>query len=91
MNLLRTSLWSRLTVAFVFVALIGVTLVAVLANRATSVGFQRYLQAGEIASFGDLQQDLAATVRWYLDHREWCAAVQSGSYRRERLGLGTQS
>jgi dTDP-glucose 4,6-dehydratase len=36
----------------------------------------------------DLQQGLAATVRWYLEHREWCAAVQSGSYRRERLGLG---
>jgi dTDP-glucose 4,6-dehydratase len=38
----------------------------------------------------DLQQGLAATVRWYLDHREWCAAVQSGSYRRERLGLGAR-
>jgi dTDP-glucose 4,6-dehydratase len=36
----------------------------------------------------DLQRGLAATVRWYLEHREWCAAVQSGSYRRERLGLG---
>ena len=36
----------------------------------------------------DLQQGVAATVRWYLDHRDWCAAVQSGSYRRERLGLG---
>ena len=36
----------------------------------------------------DLQQGLAATVRWYLDHRDWCAAVLSGSYRRERLGLG---
>ena len=36
----------------------------------------------------NLQQGLAATVRWYLDHRDWCAAVQSGSYRRERLGLG---
>jgi dTDP-glucose 4,6-dehydratase len=36
----------------------------------------------------DLQQGLAATVHWYLEHREWCAAVQSGSYRRERLGLG---
>ncbi|MFL7837170.1 MAG: ATP-binding protein [Candidatus Promineifilaceae bacterium] len=59
MSTLRTSLWSRLTIAFVFVALIGVTLVAVLANRATSLGFQRYLQAGEIASLGDLQAELA--------------------------------
>jgi dTDP-glucose 4,6-dehydratase len=31
---------------------------------------------------------LRATVRWYLDNREWCRRVQDGSYRRERLGLG---
>ena len=36
----------------------------------------------------DLERGLAATVRWYLDHREWCSAVQQGSYSRERLGLG---
>jgi dTDP-glucose 4,6-dehydratase len=30
---------------------------------------------------------LRATVRWYLDNLEWCERVQSGSYRRERLGL----
>jgi dTDP-glucose 4,6-dehydratase len=35
----------------------------------------------------DLTSGLAATVRWYLDHRDWCEAVQSGSYQRERLGL----
>ena len=35
----------------------------------------------------DFQRGLEATVRWYLAHREWCAAVQSGSYERERLGL----
>jgi dTDP-glucose 4,6-dehydratase len=36
----------------------------------------------------DLERGLAATVRWYLDHRDWCEAVQAGTYRRERLGLG---
>jgi dTDP-glucose 4,6-dehydratase len=36
----------------------------------------------------DLDAGLAATVRWYLGHREWCEAVQSRGYRRERLGLG---
>jgi dTDP-glucose 4,6-dehydratase len=36
----------------------------------------------------DLDAGLAATVRWYLDHRDWCETVQSGRYRRERLGLG---
>jgi dTDP-glucose 4,6-dehydratase len=35
-----------------------------------------------------LEAGLDATVRWYLEHRDWCEAVQAGSYRRERLGLG---
>ena len=39
----------------------------------------------------DLDSGLERTVRWYLDHRDWCEAVQSGSYRRERLGLGCAS
>jgi dTDP-glucose 4,6-dehydratase len=32
------------------------------------------------------EDGLARTIRWYLEHRSWCEAVQSGSYRRERLG-----
>ena len=36
----------------------------------------------------DVESGLAQTVAWYLDHLEWCEAVQSGSYRRERLGGG---
>ena len=35
----------------------------------------------------DLEAGLDATVRWYLEHRDWCESVQAGSYRRERLGL----
>jgi len=31
---------------------------------------------------------LRDTVRWYLDHRDWCAHVQAGRYDRQRLGLG---
>jgi dTDP-glucose 4,6-dehydratase len=34
-----------------------------------------------------VEDGLAATVQWYLAHRAWCESVQSGSYRRERLGL----
>jgi len=35
------------------------------------------------------EEGLRATVRWYLDNADWCAAVQSGGrYARERLGLG---
>jgi dTDP-glucose 4,6-dehydratase len=33
------------------------------------------------------EDGLGETVRWYLANRPWCEAVQSGSYRRERLGL----
>ncbi len=39
----------------------------------------------------DLSSGLAATVHWYLQNRDWCEAVQSGSYRRERLGLTEKS
>ncbi len=37
----------------------------------------------------ELEPGLEQTLRWYLDHRDWCEAVQRrGDYRRERLGLG---
>jgi dTDP-glucose 4,6-dehydratase len=31
---------------------------------------------------------MEATVRWYLDNRDWWQGIQSGAYRGERLGLG---
>jgi dTDP-glucose 4,6-dehydratase len=34
------------------------------------------------------EDGLEATARWYLDHLDWCDAVQAGRYGRERLGLG---
>ena len=36
----------------------------------------------------DLESGLRNTIRWYLDHLDWCGEVQSGGYMRERLGLG---
>jgi dTDP-glucose 4,6-dehydratase len=36
-------------------------------------------------------EGLRATVRWYLEHRGWCARIHDGSYRGERLGLGVAS
>jgi dTDP-glucose 4,6-dehydratase len=36
----------------------------------------------------DLEAALARTVRWYVEHQDWCAAMQAGGYGRERLGLG---
>ncbi len=34
----------------------------------------------------DFDSGLRATVQWYVAHRDWCRAVQSGQYDRERLG-----
>jgi dTDP-glucose 4,6-dehydratase len=34
------------------------------------------------------EDGLEATVRWYLEHRDWCEQVQQGHYDRQRLGLG---
>ena len=34
------------------------------------------------------EDGLTATVRWYLEHRGWCEAVQAGRYGRERLRTG---
>jgi dTDP-glucose 4,6-dehydratase len=34
------------------------------------------------------EEGLLRTVRWYLSNLEWCRAVQTGNYARERLGLG---
>lgn len=33
------------------------------------------------------EEGFRRTVHWYLDNREWCEAVQTGTYQRERLGL----
>ena len=30
----------------------------------------------------------ARPSRWYLEHRDWCEAIQAGRYDRGRLGLG---
>jgi dTDP-glucose 4,6-dehydratase len=35
----------------------------------------------------DFESGIARTVRWYVDHRDWCETVQSGRSARERLGL----
>jgi dTDP-glucose 4,6-dehydratase len=35
----------------------------------------------------DFDIGIRETVRWYLEHRAWCEAVQLGGYQRERLGL----
>jgi dTDP-glucose 4,6-dehydratase len=39
----------------------------------------------------DFASGLRTTVRWYLDNRGWCKAVQADKYDRERLGLGAKA
>ncbi|MGE4055123.1 MAG: dTDP-glucose 4,6-dehydratase [Vicinamibacterales bacterium] len=34
-----------------------------------------------------LEAGLSDTVRWYLEHRDWCGKIQAGRYDRERRGL----
>ena len=34
----------------------------------------------------EVESGLRSTVKWYVDHRDWCRAVQAGRYDRERLG-----
>jgi dTDP-glucose 4,6-dehydratase len=38
----------------------------------------------------DFAGGIAATVRWYLEHGDWCAAVRGGEAARRRLGLGSR-
>jgi dTDP-glucose 4,6-dehydratase len=33
------------------------------------------------------EDGLRETVRWYVEHREWCDAVQADGYHGERIGL----
>jgi dTDP-glucose 4,6-dehydratase len=35
------------------------------------------------------ESGMRRTVAWYLENREWCERILSGSYRLERLGLGS--
>jgi dTDP-glucose 4,6-dehydratase len=35
----------------------------------------------------DFDTGLAETVAWYIHHRDWVAQIESGEYRRQRLGL----
>lgn len=38
----------------------------------------------------DFGAGIRKTVAWYLENRAWCERIQSGGYRRERLGLSTE-
>lgn len=56
---MRHTLWFKLTAAFLLVVAAGVIVVAILANRATAVGFRHYLNQDMAAQWADLQLQLA--------------------------------
>jgi len=58
----------KLTLAFVLVAVVAVGLVAVLANRATAVGFEQYLAAGETTQLEQASSQLAS---FYQQQGDW--------------------
>ncbi|MBE2223276.1 MAG: HAMP domain-containing histidine kinase [Anaerolineae bacterium] len=62
------NLRTKLTLAFVLVAVVAVGLVAVLANRATAVGFQQYLAAGETDQLAQAASQLAT---FYQQEGSW--------------------
>jgi two-component system OmpR family sensor kinase len=61
-------LWIRLTLAFILVTLVGVSTVALLANRSASSQFRRYLARRGTLDWGNLTDDLAA---YYEQQGSW--------------------
>jgi len=62
------TLWFRITAAFLLVAVVGIVVVAVLANRATEAGFRAYLSEDQAESWDELQRDL---TRFYEERGNW--------------------
>jgi two-component system, OmpR family, sensor histidine kinase BaeS len=79
------SLWFKLTAAFLLVALIGVLVVAVLANRATSTGFLRFLDEDRASALTRLQIDLA---NYYAARSGWDGVESLLRSYRQAQGLG---
>ena len=38
----------------------------------------------------DLEAGMAATIRWYLEHRDWCESVQTGTYSTQISRIRSQ-
>ncbi|UCG24001.1 MAG: HAMP domain-containing protein [Chloroflexota bacterium] len=77
-------LWLKLTIAFLLVAIIGVVVVAVLANRATSASFNRFLEEENSAGVALLLDELADH---YRERGSW-AGVEA-LLRQYRSGMGS--
>ncbi|MCA9921777.1 MAG: hypothetical protein KC421_05370, partial [Anaerolineales bacterium] len=62
------TLWFRITAAFLLVVVVGVGLVAVLANQATISGFRTYLSQDQAALWTDAQ---TALRQYYVEQGSW--------------------
>lgn len=78
-------LWFRLTIAFLVIAVIGVVVVAFLANRATSAGFSRYLEEETTAQVASLRDELVAS---YRARDGWSGAELLLREYRSQMGSG---
>lgn len=65
------TLWFKLTAAFLLIGLVGVVVVAVLANQATARGFQLFLVQDEAAQWRGLQEQLSTL---YQEQGHWNGA-----------------
>jgi signal transduction histidine kinase len=61
-------LWVKLVAVIVAVVLIGVGIVAVLSNRATTTGFSRYVSEDRVSQYEQLAESLAG---YYARQRTW--------------------
>lgn len=62
------TLWFRITAAFLLVAIVGIVVVAALANRATEAGFRAYLSEDQAGNWNELQREL---TRFYEERGNW--------------------
>lgn len=78
-------LWFRLTIAFLLVAIAGVSVVAFLSNRATSASFNRFLEEESTGQLASLQDGLAA---YYRDQGNWSGVETLLRDYRSTMGSG---
>lgn len=81
----RWGLWFKLTLAFLLVSLVGVGLVALLANRVTTAEFRQYMIRGQLTDSQELAEGLET---FYAQNGSWEGAA---SILGERRGQGRGS
>ena len=69
---LRLGLWLKLTLAFLVVALVGVGLIAILANQVTTAEFRLYMIRGQLTNAQEAIDQLAAL---YAAQGDWTGAA----------------